>query len=190
MKKNKTIDLILCALFSALICIGAFIKIPTPLVPLTFQSLFTSLAGLLLGAKSGCLSVCIYIAMGLIGLPVFTQGGGITYILKPTFGYLIGYAIGTYVTGKISNNSDVPSFKRLLCANLAGMFFVYFIGGIYCILISKLYLKNNLGIGALLISSILLPIPGDILTYIISAAAAKKIIPIKNKYINNNTNNI
>ena len=71
-KKFTTRDLILCALFTALSAIGAFIRIPVPLVPFTLQITFTTLAGLLLGSKKGAISVAVYVLMGLIGIPVFT----------------------------------------------------------------------------------------------------------------------
>jgi biotin transport system substrate-specific component len=67
---------ILCAIFTALIAIGAFIRIPVPVVPFTLQFLFTTLAGVLLGARLGALSVIIYIVLGLMGVPVFAEGGG------------------------------------------------------------------------------------------------------------------
>ena len=50
MKHMKTKDLVLCAMFVALIAVGAFIKVPVPVVPFTLQFLFTMLAGLLLAA--------------------------------------------------------------------------------------------------------------------------------------------
>ena len=53
----KTKSLIYCGLFTALIAVGAFIKIPVPVVPFTLQYLFTMMAGLLLGPKLGALSV-------------------------------------------------------------------------------------------------------------------------------------
>ncbi len=70
MTVTKTKNLTLCALFVALIAAGAFIKIPVPVVPFTLQTLFTMLAGLLLGAKRGCTAVFIYIILGLMGLPI------------------------------------------------------------------------------------------------------------------------
>jgi biotin transport system substrate-specific component len=73
-EKTNTRSLILCGFFSALIAIGAFIKIPVPVVPFTLQFLFTNLAGLLLGPKLGALSVAIYIGVGLLGVPVFAEG--------------------------------------------------------------------------------------------------------------------
>ena len=97
-KTVPTHSLALCALFAAMIAVGALIRIPIPLVPFTLQFLFTTLAGLLLGAKQGTVAVAIYIVIGLAGLPVFSQGGGLGYVLQPTFGYIIGFCLGTYVT--------------------------------------------------------------------------------------------
>ncbi|MBR0069761.1 MAG: ECF transporter S component, partial [Synergistaceae bacterium] len=56
---NHTKNLVLCALFAALIAIGTYIKIPTPLLPLTLQTLFVVLSGLVLGHKYGAISVCV-----------------------------------------------------------------------------------------------------------------------------------
>ena len=81
---NRSRDMALVALFAALTAVGAFIRIPVPVVPFTLQFLFTNLAGLLLGAKRGAAAVCVYMAAGLIGVPVFTQGGGPWYVMNPT----------------------------------------------------------------------------------------------------------
>ena len=75
-----------CAIFTALIAVGAFIKIPVPVVPFTLQLLFTTLARMILGAGAGAVSVLVYLLIGLAGIPVFTGGGGIGYVLQPTFG--------------------------------------------------------------------------------------------------------
>ena len=109
----STKSMILSALFVALIAIGAFIKVPVPVCPFTLQLLFTTLAGLLLGANLGFVSVCVYIIIGLIGIPIFTEGGGLGYIFQPTFGYLIGFAFGAYVAGYLTQNRTKLSFNRL-----------------------------------------------------------------------------
>lgn len=70
----KTKGVIYCGLFTALIAVGAFIKIPIPVVPFTLQYLFTMLAGLLLGSRLGTLSVLSYMLLGLAGLPIFSEG--------------------------------------------------------------------------------------------------------------------
>ena len=136
--------MMLCALFVALIAVGAFIKIPVPVVPFTLQYLFTMLAGLLLGGKRGFIAVCIYIFLGLIGIPIFASGGGIGYIFQPSFGYIIGFAVGAFVTGIIANKSDKPGYKRLLAANFIGLGIVYLLGMIYYYLISIFYLGTCL----------------------------------------------
>lgn len=98
-KTNKTKNLAYCALFTALIAVGAFIRVPVPVVPFTLQYLFTMLAGLLLGPRLGTIAVGTYVLLGLVGLPIFTQGGGFWYVFQPSFGYLIGFCVGTFVTG-------------------------------------------------------------------------------------------
>ena len=108
-------------MFVALIAAGAFLKVPVPVVPFTLQYLFTMLAGLLLGAKKGALAVCVYILLGLCGLPIFAQGGGIGYVFQPSFGYIIGFALGAFVTGVIANKTGRPGYGRLLAANFAGL---------------------------------------------------------------------
>ena len=79
----------ICSLFTALTAVGAFIKIPIPVVPFTLQFLFTILAGLLLGARLGAVSMGAYAFLGLAGLPIFAEGGGFWYVLKPSFGYIL-----------------------------------------------------------------------------------------------------
>ena len=153
MNKLSTKSLILCSLFAALIAVGAFIKIPIPVVPFTLQVLFTTLAGLLLGPKLGAISVGIYLLIGLIGIPVFTQGGGPSYIFQPTFGYLIGFLIGTY-------------------------FIVYIIGMIYYYLIANYYLNSPITASAVMLYCCLLFIPGDIASCIVSSLIAKRTLPI------------
>ena len=58
-KTNKTKNLAYCALFTALIAVGAFIRVPVPVVPFTLQYLFTMLAGLLLGSLWGRLTAML-----------------------------------------------------------------------------------------------------------------------------------
>lgn len=179
--KIKTYELILCALFTALIAVGAFIKIPVPVVPLTLQFLFTTLAGLLLGGKLGAISVCIYIAIGLIGVPVFASGGGIGYVLNPSFGYLIGFIFGTLATGVIANKTSSPSYLRLLAANFIGLLIIYLAGMIYYYIICNYVINTPIALWPLFLYCFLLVVPGDILICILSAILGKRLIPVLNK---------
>lgn len=177
MRPSKTSDLALCALFVALIAMGAFLRVPVPLVPFTLQYLFTALAGLLLGAKKGCAAVCAYILLGLLGFPIFAQGGGIGYIFEPSFGYLIGFALGAYATGKVADHTARPRFVRLLAANLCGLAIVYLAGLTYCYCIRNFYLASPLGLWPLLLYGLVLAIPGDIALCVLAALLAKRLLP-------------
>ncbi|PHV69331.1 biotin transporter BioY [Sporanaerobium hydrogeniformans] len=178
---SKTYPMILCALFTTLIIIGTFIKVPIPFVPFTLQFLFTTLAGILLGPKLGSISVLVYILLGLIGIPVFTEGGGLSYIFKPTFGYIIGFLVGTYITGKIARAVPNPSFKRLLGASFTGLFIVYLFGLIYFYLIKNFYLGTNISLWSLFLYCFILAVPGDMLLCFISSLLGQKLIPLLNK---------
>ncbi len=172
----KTKDMILIAMFAALSAVGAFIKIPMPFCPITLQILFTTLAGVLLGGRNGALSVGIYVLLGLFGLPVFTGGGGISYILHPTFGFLIGLTIGAYVTGKICHSGE-PTMKRLLVGSLAGLVPTFLIGTVYDIAITFLYLKSDAAIFTVAFQC-LLPLTWDVFICVFTAFVGTRLIPV------------
>ena len=181
MTSNKILNtrgLTLCALFAALIAVGAFIKVPVPVVPFTLQFLFTTLAGLLLGRKLGAISVAVYIAIGLLGVPVFAGGGGIGYIFQPTFGYIIGFLVGTYVTGYITEKSLNPSLKRLLFASFSGLGIVYLFGMVYYYFVANYYMNSPISVWSLILYCFLLAVPGDIAICFASAKISKRLIPI------------
>lgn len=177
MLKSKTKRMVLCALFVALITIGAFIRIPVPGVPFTMQLEFVLLAGALLGGKLGMGAVLIYMAMGLLGLPVFAQGGGMSYVLKPSFGYIVGFAVGAYATGSIANKEVRPGMRRLLAANLTGLVIIYLFGMAYYWLICRFYLGTPIGLWPLLLNCFLLLVPGDIVLCVVGAALEKRLLP-------------
>lgn len=171
-------NMIFCALFTTLMIVGAFIKIPVPVVPFTLQFLFSTLAGLLLGGKLGALSVMLYTVLGLLGLPVFASGGGITYVLNPNFGYLIGFAVGAWVTGSIASKKEVPSKRQLLASCFAGLFTVYLLGMIYYWLISTFYLGKGIGLWTLFLYCFLLAVPGDIALCFFSVEIGRRLLPV------------
>ena len=105
-------------LFTALIAVGAFIKISIPVQPFpmnfTLQFFFVLLAGLLLGGKQAFFCVLTYLAVGLAGVPVFAAGGGPAYLLRPTFGFLLGFAAAAWVTGTVYSRFKDRGFKICL----------------------------------------------------------------------------
>jgi biotin transport system substrate-specific component len=173
--------MILCALFAALIAVGAFIRIPIPPMSFTMQTFFVSLAGMLLGKKYGAASALLYLFIGLVGVPVFTQGGGISYVLKPSFGYLIGFVLGAFVTGLIARKVQQPSFLRLLAAAFAGLGVIYTCGTVYFYFLSHFYLGNPVGVWTALLYCFIVFIPGDGVLSVIAALVARRMIPLLNK---------
>ena len=183
-RRLATRQLVLVALFTALIIVGAFVRIPIPVVPFTLQFLFTLLAGLLLGSRLGTIAVLSYIALGLVGIPVFTEGGGIAYVLKPSFGYIIGFAVGAWVTGRIveAARTAQPSLRRLLVASLANIAIVYAFGLPYFYAISHLWLGSRIAAGALLFHGFLVVVPGDLLLCVVGALVARRILPMMGRF--------
>ena len=170
-----------CGLFIALIIVGAFIKIPIPVVPFTLQFLFTMLAGLLLGSRLGALSVFIYMILGLLGVPIFAEGGGLGYLLKPSFGYIIGFVLGSFLTGYIVEHLKTRKYYMVLVANFAGLMVVYLVGMAYYYIISNYVIDMPIGIWPLILYCFLLAVPGDIALCFVGAGLAMKLIPIINK---------
>lgn len=132
-------------MFTALIIVGGLISVPIPFtqVEVSLQTVFVIAAGLVLGGVDGALSVLVYLAMGLLGLPVFTKGGGLHYIFMPSFGYLIGFPIGAFVSGMLCKRiTRVTRGKVFLCA-LIGCVPIYAIGVTYQVLILYYYLHST-----------------------------------------------
>ncbi|MDK2992123.1 MAG: biotin transport system substrate-specific component [Clostridiales bacterium] len=160
----KARDMTLAALFAALTAIGAFIRIPMVPVAISLQLFFVMLAGLILGPKLGALSQIIYIAIGLIGIPIFTEGGGPAYVLKPSFGYLIGFIATAYISGWLSRptGDKKVGFIHIMAALTAGILADYIIGVPYMYLVVTYYIGGSMTIGTALTSGFLIFLPGDI----------------------------
>ena len=166
----------LIAAFTALIAVGAFLRIPGP-VPKTFQLFFTVLAGLLLGSRGGAASAGLYVLLGLCGVPLFTQGGGFSYVLHPNFGYLIGFIVGAWVIGRIveQSGSAEPSIGRLLCAAYVGMIIVYVIGVVWLFVITNYVLGVTMSAWKAFMYGFLVLVPGDIVLCGLAAFLARRL---------------
>jgi biotin transport system substrate-specific component len=96
-------DLALIAAFAALISVCAIlpsIKVGAGLVPITLQTFGVLLAGAVLGARRGFLAVCLYLLVGLAGVPVFSGGAaGPAVFQGPTMGYLVGFPLAAGLCG-------------------------------------------------------------------------------------------
>lgn len=179
----KTKDLVYCGMFTVLIAVGAFIKIPIPVVPFTLQFLFTTMAGLILGSRLGAASVGIYTLLGLVGLPIFSEGGGIWYVMKPSFGYILGFIVGTFVTGFIIEKSKKLTIPRYLLANFSGLAIVYAMGMVYYYIISNFVIDTPIGFWPLFLYCFILAVPGDICICIVTAFLARQLRPVLRRFM-------
>lgn len=142
MRKFSVHDWVLIGLFAALTGIGAYLKIfITPELPITLQTLIVVMAGLLLGPWKALLSQVIYLLLGLLGLPIFAQGiGGLAYVVQPSFGFILGFALGAFLTGLVERLlRKWPMALRTVLAGTAGMIGIYALGLPYLYLIKSFY---------------------------------------------------
>ena len=174
--KSAAIRLAQCAIFVVLMVVSAYIQIPFPFVPLTFQTVVAVLAGLLLGPRYGTASVCVYVLMGLLGLPVFSGGGGIGYVVQLTFGYLLGFIAATFVSGFIAHKCR-PSLRIFILAGVCGFLANYAVGAPYFLLLWHFY-YHNAGLWNAFVVYNLIYMPKDLILCILAAVLANRLIPL------------
>lgn len=99
-KKIKTIDIVYIGVFAAVIAVCSWIQIPIGAVPFTLQTLGVCLAAGLLGLKRGTACVAVYILIGLVGVPVFSNfGAGLGVLFGITGGYIVGFIFTALIVG-------------------------------------------------------------------------------------------
>ncbi|MFC1551484.1 biotin transporter BioY [Candidatus Latescibacterota bacterium] len=173
--KTKIHSLTTTALFAAVISISAFIRIPTSLVPLTFQSVAVLITGYSLGPKQGAFAVILYTAVGLIGLPVFSSGGGPAYVLSPTFGYILGFTFCAVITGFCAKFNVRGSIFYAYLVMLAGLAGIYIPGVLWLIVSLKWLSAAGADIPTVIKAGLLIPLAGDLITTVPAAIAAVRI---------------
>ncbi|KWZ77834.1 BioY family protein [Heyndrickxia coagulans] len=131
-KKFRAIDLCYAGMFAALMAIGANITSIAPFlviggVPITLQTFFAVLAGLVLGSRLGAISMVAYMLIGLLGAPVFAQfSGGFQTVLSPTFGFILSFIPAAWATGKIVEKRQ--NLTTYFIAAIIGLILNYLIG--------------------------------------------------------------
>ena len=121
-KHTQIVKFLFIALIGSIIlAISSKIKIPFYPVPMTMQTLIVLMIGIGFGWKLGVATVALYLFEGIIGLPVFSgspdKGVGLVYFTGPTMGYLLGFLVTAYISGKfIYDNNIVSTFLKLFFA--------------------------------------------------------------------------
>ena len=129
-RQSKLLKYVFLALIGSIIlAVSSKIKIPFYPVPMTMQTLIVLVIGIGFGWKLGLATVSLYLFEGIIGLPVFSgtpeKGIGLIYFTGPTMGYLIGFLVAVYISGKFNyDNNLVKNFLKLMLATS----FIYILG--------------------------------------------------------------
>ncbi|MFO7888732.1 MAG: biotin transporter BioY [bacterium] len=175
---KKINSMVLIAIFTALTCVGGFIRIPMLPVPFSLQTLFVYFSGLLLGAQRSFLSQMLFLLMGLAGIPVFIRGGGPAYVLQPSFGYLAAFPLSAYVCGKISHDLNNHNFFKLLIACGSGSLIILGLGSLYLYLNFNYIIDTSIGFRKTLITGFLVFLPAETVKCFITVWITRKIIKI------------
>ncbi|MGD0823868.1 MAG: biotin transporter BioY [Terriglobales bacterium] len=114
---SKQAAIVIAASLFVALCARVSVPLPFTPVPLTLQNFGVLAVGLLLGSRRGFAALALYLLEGAIGLPVFSMGAGIAYLLGPTGGFLIAYPLVAFIAGYIYEHSS----RRFVWAAFSAM---------------------------------------------------------------------
>ncbi len=111
--RHRAMAIVWVVLGSALLALAAQVRIPLPFtpVPVTAQTFAVLILAAALGARLGTLTVLLYLVEGALGLPVFSGGGGLTHLLGPTGGYLLGFVGMAAVVGGLAERTPPTTWR-------------------------------------------------------------------------------
>lgn len=163
---------------SFLLALSAQIAVPLPFspVPVTTQTLVVLLAGAILGSRLGALSVMVYIAQGMLGLPFFAKGGaGLAYLRGATGGYLLGFVLAAGLVGFLVERGFGRNVYTTAAAMLLGNLVLYSTGVLWLQAIMQISLSKACSLG--IVPFVL----GDVYKF----SAASVLLPLLWKFFGN-----
>ena len=180
---SRTLQLVQTAMFAALMMIGANISSFLIIggVPITLQTFFAILAGMLLGKRQGAMAMLVYALIGLAGLPVFANfSGGLDTILSPTFGFILSFIFVAYIAGYIVEK--YPSKVGFVVAGLAGLVFNYVFGTNWMYAAYKLWFSAPEGFSYKMAWAwMVVPLPKDLILAVLAGLFGYRLKPILQK---------
>ncbi|MEW7009154.1 MULTISPECIES: biotin transporter BioY [unclassified Lentilitoribacter] len=174
----STRDIVLIALFAAITAVlGVFppLTLPVISVPITAQTLGVMLAGGVLGAKRGALSMVLFLVLVAVGLPLLSGGrGGFAVFFGPSGGFLIGWIFAAYCIGMMIDKfwNKLNYFSAFVACFTGGIVLLYLIGIPWVAFAAKIPLSKAF-IGSMSF------VPGDIIK---TAIASWVIVTVAKSY--------
>ena len=172
--RSSSRDLALIATFAGVVAALGLVPAFTPpgfAVPITAQSLGVMLAGAVLGARRGFLSLLLLLVLVAVGLPLLAGGrGGLGVFATPSAGFLIGWPIAAFVVGWLTERGG-PTYKLAwgVVANLVGGIVV-----LYALGIAGIALVAGISVQAAAVSTWIF-IPGDLVKVVVAALVARGV---------------
>ena len=167
------------ALFLALMILSAYIQItlPTPFMPMhiTMQLFTAILCGFCLPDRYAFLCMFTYILVGLLGFPVFASGGGLQYIMKPTFGFVLGFLTCSTICAIVYKRKSPVSLKEYFLVGLTGLINFYVVGNIYYYFSFPILMNTRIPLWLSLTNGFLVSIIPDILICFLACKVAKTL---------------
>lgn len=169
-------EMALVSMFAALACIpGLLLKFGVEgAVPFSLLPFVALLSGVLLGARLGALSMVVYLAIGLAGVPVFAVPpyGGLAYLVKPTAGFLFGFIGAAYMTGKVVEKIGKNNLLTFIPACVAGLAVLYLIGLPYMYGVLNYYVGKAMDVATVLKLAFLPFVGMDLVKAVVAALIA------------------
>ncbi len=168
----RTVDLLYSAFFSVLIAVCAWISVPA-FIPFTLQTFGIFTAICTLGGKRGTASIVVYLALGALGLPVFSNfSGGLGQLIGTTGGYLLGFLFTGLIYWFITSVLGKKLWIEIL-ALVLGLAAVYAFGTMWYI-VSYAGNSGSVGLGAALSMCVVPFIIPDLIKMALAVAVSKK----------------
>ncbi|MGO1922356.1 MAG: biotin transporter BioY [Jeotgalicoccus sp.] len=167
----KTKHLVFAALFTALIAVGAQIRVPLGPIPFTLQVPMVLLAGLLLGKKMGLISITAYIFIGLIGIPVFAGAGGLGSLVSPSFGFVLGFIPGVVIAAVGGNEQT----GRMITFTLLGMGAIFICGVLYFSFIMNTVIGTPMSLTEIMMAAVVPFLIKDVILAVLTVMFAKTL---------------
>lgn len=174
--KSRTIStqsLTLMGVSAAVLAVISQISIPLPTgVPITIQVFGIALVGTVLGWKQGCAATLVYILLGCIGLPIFSNfTGGLQCLTGMTGGYILAWPVMAALSGiRIKHSSPLVTLAASILLAVTGLMIVELTGALQWSL-----LTSEMSLGAIIAYSFVAFIPKDIILTILAVIAGSRI---------------
>lgn len=154
---------------SAFMAVMTQISVPFYPVPITLQTLAVMLIGVTFGGRMAAATIALYLAEGMVGLPVFSNFGfGFAKLAGPTGGYLVGFLVAAAVMGFMADRGVTKSWL--------GMFATLLVGEVLIMALGFGWLASLIGAEKAFVGGVLPFLIGDAIKLVLAALLAKGVL--------------